>query len=179
MLIYSKMVRSKGLYQLLVTLHFLLCVLLVIRCTVSHFFIFFHHFFVPLHHASTLTLLHQRLPLHHQCIVPHCIISELYLIASSGALTAPTLAPLHPVQHMWLFFEMILKSVPQYLKKVGKLDKLVSVRHCTHHHAWWTCRFRVSDNELSSGQYVMYVHRACSCLYRHGCALPGSLCSSL
>lgn len=30
---------------------------------------------------------------------------------------------------MWLFFEMILKSVAQYLKEVGKLDKLVSLQH--------------------------------------------------
>lgn len=28
---------------------------------------------------------------------------------------------------MWLFFEMILKSVAQFLKEVGKLDKLVSL----------------------------------------------------
>ena len=61
------------------------------------------------------------------------IASPVSLIASTSAcpLPVPTLVLLAPnlVQHMWLFFEMILKSVAQYLKEVGKLDKLVSVQH--------------------------------------------------
>ena len=42
-------------------------------------------------------------------------------------LLLPHMSFLHRVQHLWLFFEMILKSVAHYLKEVGKLDKLVSV----------------------------------------------------